>query len=96
MIVFQPLFGASILLHIQVNAAAHAEGNAAAVQDHAKREQYDYYDALAYTFVPLSTETFSRLNLNLNAKHTIAKTLFIILQHFFQKNKIAGFMPLRF
>ena len=32
----------------------------------------------------------------LNAKHTIAKTWFIALQHFFQRHKIAGCMPFRF
>ncbi|MGL4351025.1 MAG: hypothetical protein ACRCT2_10760 [Plesiomonas shigelloides] len=44
-----------------VNAAARAEGSAAAVRDHAKRAQYENSDPLGYAFVPLSTETFGRL-----------------------------------
>ena len=44
-----------------VNAAARAEGSAAAVRDHAKRAQYENSDPLGYAFVPLSTESFGRL-----------------------------------
>ena len=44
-----------------VNKAACTEGSAAAVRDLAKLAQYESSDPVGYAFVPLSTETFSRL-----------------------------------
>ena len=56
--------GISVLLPTAatyVNAAARAEGSAAAVRHQAKHAQYEHSDSLGYAFVPLSTETFGRL-----------------------------------
>ena len=45
-----------------VNAAASAEGSAAAVRDNAEHVQYANSDLSHYVFIPLSTESFNRLD----------------------------------
>ena len=59
-----------------VNAAARAEGSAAAVRDNAKRAQYENSDPSGYAFVPLSTETFSRLGKPVTLLNKLAECCF--------------------